>query len=209
MDQIMAAPAAGSSLIDWAVSGRAVPGERESGDLHVVAPFAGGVLIGAVDGLGHGVEAAAASRKAVEILGANAEEPLIPLVNRCHQALRRTRGAVLSIAAISAAEGMMQWTAIGNVEAVLFRAGPESRRESVSPRSGVVGYQLPPLRTAAHAIAPGDVLVFATDGIRENFAAAMRLNLSPQEAAHDILHRFGKDSDDALVLVARWLGRTP
>jgi serine phosphatase RsbU (regulator of sigma subunit) len=32
-------------------------------------------------------------------------------------------------------------------------------------RSGVVGYQLPTLRASTLPIAPGDLLIFATDGI--------------------------------------------
>ena len=198
-------------ILDWGVSWRALPGERESGDLHFVKTFASGALVGVVDGLGHGPEAAAAARAAVSVLEAHAEEPLIPLVNRCHEALRRTRGVVLSMASISALDNQMTWTAVGNVEAVLFHAdrGAQPFREVVSARSGVVGYQLPPLRAAARALVPGDTLAFATDGVDDGFSNKMPLHLSPQEAASEILNRFGKDSDDALVLVVRRLGLSP
>src|SRR5690349_17718969 len=93
--------------LDWGVSWRALPGERESGDLHIVKTFATGILVGAVDGLGHGPEAAVAARAAVSVLEEHAEEPLIPLVKRCHEALRRTRGVVLSIASISTLDSQM------------------------------------------------------------------------------------------------------
>ena len=53
---------------EWGLAARALHGQAESGDLHLVAPFAGGVLIAAVDGLGHGSEAAAAARVAVATL---------------------------------------------------------------------------------------------------------------------------------------------
>lgn len=197
-----------SPLIDWGMSWRALPGERESGDLHIVSPFEGGVLLGAVDGLGHGPEAAAAARIAGDVLNAHADEPVLSLVNRCHTALRKTRGVVLSMASIIARDNLMTWTAVGNVEAILFHADRAARppRESVSARSGVVGYQLPPLRATVHPIVAGDTLVFATDGIEDGFGSKMKLHLSPQEAASDILDRFGKDSDDALVLAVRWIG---
>ena len=54
-----------ASLIEWAVAGAPIDGETESGDLHAVVQFEGGVLVGAVDGLGHGAEAAVAARAAV------------------------------------------------------------------------------------------------------------------------------------------------
>ena len=48
-------------MIEWGVASRALPGETRSGDLHVVESFAGGALVAAVDGLGHGEEAADAA----------------------------------------------------------------------------------------------------------------------------------------------------
>src|SRR5690349_3672960 len=178
--------AASSPVIDWGVCGRALPGERESGDLHVVSPFENGVLVGVVDGLGHGPEAAAAAREAAKILEAHAGEPVVALVKYCHEGLRRTRGAVLSIASLDAQERMMHWIAVGNVEGALFRANPAARpyRETVLTRSGVVGYQLPPLRAASHSLEADDVLVFATDAIKDAFTNQAPLNRDPQEAAN-------------------------
>jgi hypothetical protein len=55
----------------------------------------------------------------------------------------------------------------------------------------------------------GDTLVLATDGIRASFAEELSLRDPPQQIADHILARFGKDTDDALVLVARFVGCTP
>src|SRR5262249_59400688 len=63
-------------LVDWAVASRSHPDQRESGDRHVVAPFASGVLLGAVDGLGHGTGASRAARAALALLEAHRGEPL-------------------------------------------------------------------------------------------------------------------------------------
>src|SRR5437870_3753009 len=49
-------------VIDWGVATLAHAGEKESGDLHLVKQVGRGVLVAAVDGLGHGAEAAAAAR---------------------------------------------------------------------------------------------------------------------------------------------------
>jgi hypothetical protein len=58
-------------------------------------------------------------------------------------------------------------------------------------------------------LSPGDTLVMATDGVRSGFAADLPLHGSPQALADEILARDGKRTDDALVLVARYLGWEP
>src|SRR5207247_9958290 len=73
-------------------------------------------------------------------------------------------------------------------------------------RGGIVGAELPRLHPVVLAIAPGDTLFFATDGIREGFAEGLSPEAAPQQLADQILARHGKGTDDALVLVARYLG---
>src|SRR5437899_5814393 len=73
-------------------------GEQESGDLHLIKPVGTGVLVSVVDGLGHGAEAAAAARAVVAALNRHAQESVLPLLQRCHQALAGTRGVVVSVA---------------------------------------------------------------------------------------------------------------
>ncbi|HEX9288368.1 MAG TPA: SpoIIE family protein phosphatase [Anaeromyxobacteraceae bacterium] len=198
------------SIVEWGSAGAALEGEDESGDVHVVAAFPGGALVAVIDGLGHGTEAAAASKEAARVLERHASEPLSDLVERCHEALRYTRGAVMSIASFSR-DGSMSWIAIGNVEAILLRAGPaaDPRRETIALRGGVVGYQLPALRPSAITVSRGDTLVMATDGIRSGFIADLDVKGTPQEIADSILARFARGTDDALVVVARYAGAAP
>ena len=192
-------------LVDWSVATRTMPGEIECGDAHLVAEFPGGVLIAVVDGLGHGVEAALAARIAVATLAAHADAPVVALVERCHARLRGTRGVVMTVASWHRDDGTMTWLGVGNVDGVLLRAHPNARpaRESVMLRGGVVGYELPALRPVTHAVAPGDTLVLATDGIQTAFGDALDLDTSPRRIADRVLARYGKNNDDALVLVAR------
>lgn len=193
-------------LLDWSWAGIALEGD-ESGDVHVIAEFEHGVLVGVVDGLGHGFEAAAAARTAARVLRSFAGEPLVALVERCHEALRRTRGAVMSLASFDARAPSMTWGGIGNVEGLLLRASPASRpRESIVLRGGIVGYHLPSLHAATLAVAPGDVLILATDGVDERFGDDVTPGAPPREVADAILARHARGTDDALVLVARYLG---
>src|SRR5690242_8141961 len=98
-----------SGPVEWGVAARPLHGQSESGDLHLVEIFQSAVLIAVLDGLGHGPEAALASRLAVATLKDNLGEPVTVLVERCHIALQKTRGAVLSLAMIEAQGREMTW----------------------------------------------------------------------------------------------------
>jgi negative regulator of sigma-B (phosphoserine phosphatase) len=199
-----------TSLIEWGVASRPIPGETLSGDQYVVAPFEGGVLIAAIDGLGHGAAAAGAARQAAATLADAPGQPLRQLVDRCHAAMRNSRGAVMTLVALDGRTDRMTWTAVGNVEASLCRAsdGETQAREGIVPRGGVVGYQLPALRETTLPIARGDVLILATDGLRHDFVLDWPARANAQDYASYLLDRYGKDSDDALALVVRYLGRS-
>lgn len=194
--------------IEWSVASRALPGQVTSGDLHVVAPTEQGVLAGVVDGLGHGEEATEAAKVAVDTLARHAHEPVIALVQRCHEALRSTRGVVMSLVVIDRGERTLSSIGVGNVETWLFRANPRAtpRREGVLLRGGVVGYQLPKLQSHVTSIAAGDVVVFATDGVREDFGDT----LTPAEPVAQIVERIiaekFRGTDDGLVLALKYTG---
>src|SRR2546428_13845346 len=91
-------------LIAWGVAGRTLPGQTVSGDLHLVKPLGDHVLLAAVDGLGHGKEAATAAKTALAVLAGHAEESLVALFKRCHEGLLRTRGVVMTAAPLRACE---------------------------------------------------------------------------------------------------------
>ncbi len=201
-------PSIASSCIDWGAAAAAQPGQAVSGDRFVVAPFPNGALVAVVDGLGHGEQAAAAAEIAATTLQAHASEPVIALVRRCHDALARTRGAVLTLASLNGLDNTMTWLGVGNVEGVLLRDATNSPRdaERVLLRGGVVGYQLPPLRASVVSLARGDTLILASDGIKGSFADDVMLADSPQQIADRILAGCNKAIDDALVLIVRYLG---
>src|SRR5712692_7940302 len=156
------------AAVDWGVASLALHGETVSGDLHLVQPHAHGVLVAAVDGVGHGAEAAAAAKVAIATLTAHAHASVLPLVRRCHDDLRETRGVVLTLASFKPLDGTITWAGVGNVEGVLLRADAKGgpARDYVLLLGGVVGLQLPPLRGFGIPVSPGDTLILATDGIR-------------------------------------------
>lgn len=195
-------------LLEYGFTKSTVPGQGESGDLHLVCFTKTRILVAAVDGLGHGERAADAARLAISVLGADPDDPVISLLERCHLKLRGTRGAVLSVACIEPEQGMMTWLGVGNVQGVLVRANSAKRpqREMLLVRGGVVGAQLPPLQATVLSIGLGDTLYFATDGIKREFSESLTALENPQRAADRILGQFQNGIDDALVLVARLTG---
>jgi serine phosphatase RsbU (regulator of sigma subunit) len=203
-----AALSGGWASIDWAWAGAALDG-RVSGDLHVVVMLPHGALVAALDGLGHGTEAALAAREAASILTMHAGSPIRELIERCHEGLKKTRGAVMSLAALDSRDATLEWSGVGNVEGVLLRADRTRSPEALITRGGVLGYRLPPCKVSAISVSAGDVLVMVSDGIRSGFAQAVDLECGAGAIADAVLARYAKGSDDALVLVARYLGAAP
>lgn len=209
-----------SQRLKWGFASTPYTNEPVSGDTCVVREYPNSILVAVIDALGHGEEAAATARAAVEVINEFGAEPITTLVERCHERLLRSRGVVMSVASIQPSDHTMLWLGIGNVEAVLVRNSHQSShqyshplgskgpvvREALAVRGGVIGYQIPALRPAALQLRPGDTLMIATDGVDRGFTAGFPIPVEPYDMAKALLARHAKGTDDALVLVARYLG---
>jgi serine/threonine protein phosphatase PrpC len=195
-------------MVEYGLAKHAHMGEGESGDLHMVCCNQNGVLIAVIDGIGHGEGAAEVAKTAATVLRNSADDPVISLVERCHERLKGTRGVVLSMAFVSPEQKMMTWIGVGNVQTVLVRADIRKGniQESLLLRAGVVGSKLPSLQASVLPVSQGDTVVFVTDGIQGDFSTGLSAKENPQRAADRILSKFRNRNDDALVLVARLKG---
>lgn len=195
-----------ASGISWGVAEK--PLQVESGDRYVVAPYADGVLVGVVDGMGHGAPAAEAALRATTLLNAFARENPIALINRCHQDLRGTRGVCMTLVAFDLRDRTITWIGVGNVDAVLFHANGDGsqRRERALLRGGVIGYQLPALKAEVLPLHRADTVILTTDGVEPRYSDNLTLHGTPQAVADEIMAGHGRATDDALVLVARYQG---
>jgi negative regulator of sigma-B (phosphoserine phosphatase) len=198
-------------MLEYGLAKHAHVGEGESGDLHMVCCNQNGILIAVIDGIGHGEEAAEVARIAAALLQRSVDEPVISLVERCHEKLRGSRGVVLSLAFVSPEQKMMTWLGVGNVHGVLVRADTKrgNAQESLLLRAGVVGSKLPYLQASVLPVSQGDTVIFATDGVQSDFSTTLSARENPQRAADRILSHFRSGNDDALVLVARLTGIKP
>ena len=198
--------------IEWGLAALTMPGQERSGDGHVIVELPKGPLVGVIDGLGHGHEASEATRTAIAAIRAHAPEPLVELMQSCHLALERTRGAVMCLASFDLAGRTMTWLCVGNILGYVFhldnapgpgRGRADKARDFLVQQGGVVGFKLPNLRPAMVPFRPGDTLALTTDGISDRFSNALDLSQPPQNIADAILEGYSRRNDDALVLVGR------
>lgn len=194
------------AALRWGSASARLAGQTESGDRCLVKGFETGTLAAVIDALGHGRRASRLSDQAVEVLEAHADEAPEALMARCHQRLRESPGATISLASFDWRSHCLRWLGVGNVAGIILPYGSASgaRPQYLLVRGGVVGDDLPDLDPVIVPLVPGDMLVMATDGIREEFAEDLPKTADPQVLADHILSRHARATDDALVLVTRY-----
>jgi len=198
-------------ILDFAVGSRSrMPGEA-SGDAFLAREDGPIAVVAVADGLGHGPEAEAAARRTLALLAGVEHGDLLAAMRHCHEGLKATRGAVLSLARIDRETSTLTWVGVGNVRGELVRRDARSTptRESLLLRGGVLGRTLPRLQAGILAVDPGDTLVLMTDGIDPDFPMETLAVEPPRAIADRILAERSTGADDALVLVARFQPEPP
>jgi anti-sigma regulatory factor (Ser/Thr protein kinase) len=179
------------------------PNEMENGDAYFIRSRNERTLYAVVDGLGHGSGAKKASDVALEALDEWRGEPLDRVIQAAHEALRATRGAVLSAVVIDEEAQSFECAGVGNVMVRVFDAP-----ERIAPISinGTLGARLGQIRVWKYRWAEGATCVLASDGV----SASWEMNLypgllkrSPQLLAGILMRDYGRTSDDATVLVIK------
>jgi hypothetical protein len=98
---------------------------------------------------------------------------------------------------------LFSYAGVGNVEVRIFNA-PEPVRPI--PNNGTLGARLDKVRVWSQAWAEGASIVLASDGVSASWDIndyPGLLQKSPQMLAGILMRDYGRDSDDATVLVAR------
>ncbi|HEY3645012.1 MAG TPA: SpoIIE family protein phosphatase [Gammaproteobacteria bacterium] len=199
------------AFIEAASASFTLPGQDECGDRQTVVSTSDSAVAAVIDGVGHGTEAAEAAERAVATvrLGIDAGG-IIDMLKRCHTSLTGSRGAVMNLACFDQKQGTLTWLGIGNVEGRLLLRNKDKDsgyvRQHLLLRPGVVGQRLPSLQVTVSRVQPGDLLIFATDGVAPDFADNIRIDSTVGEIANGIISRYCKKTDDALALVIRYLG---
>jgi anti-sigma regulatory factor (Ser/Thr protein kinase) len=178
-------------------------GEEECGDAWAVEAMPGRLAALLVDGLGHGPGAAVAALAAMSAFhDAAAEAPEI-MLRAMHTALRPTRGAALSVTVVDQSTQTARFCGVGNVDG---RVVTVDTNRHLIPQNGIVGHTMPRVK-AGDVPWPTDArLVMHSDGISSRWRADRYPGLlarHPALLAGVLFRDFGRDRDDATVLVLR------
>ncbi len=175
--------------------------ERVSGDAVTLRRVGDRVLAALVDGLGHGVAAAAIAERAGSVLVSTQSTDVLVIMKAVHEALRSTAGAAVGIAVVDPEQRSYETVAVGNVRVRIV--GDSDRR--LDWTEGTVGteYRTPDVKRGLLGDA---TLLLYSDGIADRFEAGDYPGIrsdSPSTAVRIIMERFGKDHDDASCVVLR------
>jgi serine phosphatase RsbU (regulator of sigma subunit) len=192
----------GSTLVAGAT--RPCAGEVENGDGFVVTHRDGVARLAVIDGLGHGPLAAEATAAARQVLEAAPEAEPLEALERCSDALKRTRGAAVSIALIDRSRSLLSFAGIGNVGARILLPDRERR---LAAHRGIVGTAHRTVRTTEVALPDDWLFVMHSDGISGRFELAALAReyrgSTPQALASRLLEGWGRERDDATAMVAQ------
>jgi anti-sigma regulatory factor (Ser/Thr protein kinase) len=189
------------------IYGRPIASETVSGDHACFCRIDETTLVlGVCDGLGHGPFAREAASAAMHVFHERAREAPARILEVCHGALGNTRGVVMAVTRVAEDAATLETSSVGNIDLQL--CSPRSARR-LGGISAVVGgsSRLPTKpRSETAALAKGELIILATDGIGSKMSIEQDLELlrtHPVVVAQRIVERFGRAHDDALVLVAR------
>jgi anti-sigma regulatory factor (Ser/Thr protein kinase) len=185
------------------IYGRPFPHEMYSGDDASFVRQDDRLVLGVVDGLGHGEPARQASVLAARLLLSQPDTSPGSLLSACDRRLAGTRGAVMTAAVVDTG-GKATVAGVGNVGARIYGPGHVWR---FGGSSFFLGSATGAGRVTVEEerIERRDVLVLFSDGIRSSMDLSRELDLlreHPVVVAQRIVERFGRADDDVMVMVA-------
>jgi anti-sigma regulatory factor (Ser/Thr protein kinase) len=177
------------------------PGETECGDGWEWHAHAHGGTLLMVDGIGHGKEAARATRVALDTFRSDPTRPPEQALQALHREMQGTRGAAAAIAQIDLERGRLRYAGVGNIGGTLVGA---ERRRGLPSHNGILGSIASRMQAFEYPWQAGDMLVMHTDGLISRWSlddlpgAALR---DPSIIAGLLYRDFNRGRDDIAVAV--------
>jgi anti-sigma regulatory factor (Ser/Thr protein kinase) len=153
-----------------------------------------------VDGLGHGVLAAEASRRAVQIFQQNSQEVPASILEAIHDGLRSTRGAAAAITQVDLSKKIIHYAGVGNINSAIITSSTSRRMVS---HNGTLGHEIRRLNEFTYDLPDDGGLLMHSDGLGSqwDFRKYPGLLSHHPQIVNSILYRdFHKDRDDVTVL---------
>jgi anti-sigma regulatory factor (Ser/Thr protein kinase) len=179
------------------------PGEELNGDGWLVKDGNDLFLLVVVDGLGHGALASDAAREAEKTVRDNSSDSPGALLEDCHRALAKTRGAAIGIAAFHPNGRLVTFAGTGNIAGSIVTAGAS---RGLASHNGTLGHVMSRVQEFSYPWTSDSLLVIHSDGVSarwnlENYPGILAKHPSVVAA---VLHRdFARVHDDSTILVAR------
>jgi anti-sigma regulatory factor (Ser/Thr protein kinase) len=186
----------------------AYPGEPVSGDGWAARAYRDQLTVLVADGLGHGVDAHLASRAATDVLRARPQDEPLAIIEACHAALARTRGAAVAVAKLVVSGQRGSFAGVGNIVARVETGGGTRGRNLVS-YNGTVGHALRKVQEMAFPWPVGALLILHSDGLGTHWDLASYPGLIGRHPAliAAVLYRdYDRGRDDVSVVVIRNCG---
>jgi anti-sigma regulatory factor (Ser/Thr protein kinase) len=180
-------------------------GEELAGDGWDVHTHRDHLTVLLADGLGHGVDAHRAARAAMEVLAAHPQEEPLALIEACHAALARTRGAAVAVAKLVSSGQRGSFASVGNIVGRV--EGPASRH--LVSFNGTVGHTLRKTQEHVFPWPTGALLILHSDGLGTHWDLAAYPGLASKHPAliAAVLYRdYDRGRDDVTVVVVRNCG---
>jgi anti-sigma regulatory factor (Ser/Thr protein kinase) len=178
-------------------------GETVSGDAWIVRCESGWATLLVTDGLGHGPEAARASRAATRVLIEHPDWTASRLLEECHAALAPTRGAAMAAARVDASGRGGTFAGVGNISA---RVLDGIAQRSLTSHNGTVGHNMRRLQEFAFPFNHGSLLIMHSDGMGTHWQLADYPGLAvrhPGLIAGVLYRDHDRGRDDVTVVVMR------
>lgn len=180
------------------------PKDEVNGDEFVAKTWGGAMLVGVIDGCGHGPLARRAAVAARQYVETHYELDLVSIFEGVERACRGTRGVVMALARFHWLEGRVEFASVGNISTRVLRGSKDSAGPSLAVRRGIIGVQAPRALETRFEWSRGHILVMHSDGVGTHWEAATIQELRTQGAevmASTLLRSMGRSADDATVVV--------
>jgi anti-sigma regulatory factor (Ser/Thr protein kinase) len=177
-------------------------GEPVSGDDWHYSHTGRYVTILVADGLGHGADAATASRGATNVLRLAHDGTPRELLERAHSELAPTRGAAVAVARLEPGAQLGSFAGIGNIVARV----ENGRTRHLVSHNGIVGHNVRRIQEFAFPWESASLLILQSDGLGTHWDLADYPGLTTKHPAliAGVLYRdLERGRDDVTVVVVR------
>lgn len=180
------------------------PPEEMCGDAAAVKQRPGELTLFLGDALGHGPEAAKVVNAAVAAFHECSQADPAETIRFIHQAVRKTRGLVATVATFDFNSKAWQICGVGNISC---RIGNERQLKTYLPYNGIIGMNIPStVNNQVTTHVPGQMILLSSDGLRSRLELYKNPGIYKYDAsilAAALYKDYGRQTDDMSIVVGK------